>query len=406
MVKGMAISQITKDMNTLAIWGYKLIDCDTLEIRDVSKEEILGILREKPWKLSNLGLLGDSLESEDIEVICKSAYEIPIVYMNDSGKCKFINPDEDRKKVFLLDKFSTDVRMCDGLGRIGIVNDRALLQASTKRVWICSHESVTDLPRTDKSLLDCVGNPEAKDYITRSKLVGLPEFRMADSVRTPGKVELVDITKDTVKGDVLIPDFVGELANFSMEAIPNMRRLIFGKGVRLIGKGALRDNKPIEVRFNHGLRKIGMGAFHGCVIAGELVIPETVRNIDPQAFGQALIDTLIIKAGKLNQGYIWLTRLGTEENNYRHRKIIMTERAALETLKGVRETGIYEDFTLEHIKERVFNGEELVTKLLEVSRQCCKEDRIPIPKWEAEEFIGLWINHGKDRIGEVEILKD
>ena len=101
---------------------------------------------------------------------------------------------------------------------------------------------------------------------------------------------------------IIIPDGV-EAIGADAFMYSGLKEISLPASVKTIGQFAFKDNENLEVVILNKVENLGRGAFEGCISLKQIIIPETVKNIDHHVFTdctqlsdiQILADDCVIK---------------------------------------------------------------------------------------------------------------
>ena len=99
---------------------------------------------------------------------------------------------------------------------------------------------------------------------------------ISELIRYPSKSERIEM---------IIPDSVQIIKQYSFDNSLNLNKVVFGKGIKEIEPFAFHNAQYIEeIKLNEGLKHIGRLAFYNTISLKELTIPNSVNNYGKNAF--------------------------------------------------------------------------------------------------------------------------
>lgn len=85
--------------------------------------------------------------------------------------------------------------------------------------------------------------------------------------------------------ELILPDSVEELGEYALAWSPKLRKIVFGKGMKVMKDNAISSMPALEeLQLNEGLEEIGFMGITYCDIMTSLTIPSTVKRIGSFAF--------------------------------------------------------------------------------------------------------------------------
>lgn len=309
-------------------YGYRLIDTETKDIRDLSDEVIL-LGATRGIKVENMRYEGDTVRISTVAIPRKGDTAVleyiglPEIIVN-NNKIVEDKKGDKRDKLFVLNKYDEQDKMlrviCDCFGRVKEITleDLAGYCFSDKGVimnekFMDGIETDTYVGVADEHRIDFrwVGNKQANEYMTRCRNLMMPMMLMCDVMGSKNKVSILD-ADERLQGDVLIPNCVEVIWRNAFENCQHMRNVVFGKGVRAIWNEAFRGIRAERIVLNEGLREIRHGTFVGATLQKPLDIPKSVRLFGGNIFdGMRCPEIILHRPGIANGWYASLEKLGS-----------------------------------------------------------------------------------------------
>lgn len=155
-------------------------------------------------------------------------------------------------------------------------------------------------PETEFEIKHIEGGVRILDYTGDSKVVVVPETINGEKVLSIAKA----FTGESSVNAIRIADTVEKIEG-SAYLNPDLQYVKCGTGLKEIGEGAFYDSGLTEIELNEGLEIIGNIAFFCCPNLKEIYIPESVTEIDPNAFAGEYPEGFVIrgKAGSVAETY-------------------------------------------------------------------------------------------------------
>ena len=115
--------------------------------------------------------------------------------------------------------------------------------------------------------------------------------------------------------EVIIPDGVTEIPDYTFINNKSLERVTLGKGVTKIGNNAFADCSSLrDITIPEGVTLIDMGAFRGCSSLTRISIPDSVTHIEQNAFaGCSGLEDVSLGAGLTTLGAVFWNCTGLTE---------------------------------------------------------------------------------------------
>lgn len=289
--------------------GYRLIDMNSREVMDYERQEIARMCMGKAYEIVNLEY-DEERNKLSLANMPVREWDIKFPEIKRTGG-RYAEPDEHSlKAMFILGK-GEKYLTCNCLGETYVFEKLEPVIMSGVVFWNVKVETTPlgaiDIWDEDEQLY--LHNKEAKEYIRRNKLLGLPVLNMVDLVE--GGVVVTGCGEVQPGGTITIPDCVREIKAFAFTQLNSATTVILGKNVRVIGERAFWAIPGLRIQLNDKLEKLCKGAFHECRIVGKLEIPASVKEIE-QAFSSACIEEIEVHGDGLLEtpsGMHWLMHI-------------------------------------------------------------------------------------------------
>lgn len=317
--------------------GYRLIDVQTMKVKDWSKQTVLDGMTVTKDTIAIAGILEAQVKykGNKLGVYCNfehEAYggeytEFPEIIEKEDGTSEIADGYENVVFELFANSLANGVMLavlCNALGETKVVIRNKLVAQSGKgrvMVWNWPIKQYLSQGRMviNRDIWDYVANKEAKEISKRSKLLGMPQLGMVDDIiyggaTVLGSIEDCNNNFSTINGEVRIPDCVTSIYDNAFIYEGGIDSIILGKNVKSVGSNAFSVVGHVHIRLNEGLERIGSEAFDNTIMT-HITIPSTVKLINANAFENSLAEEIEVESGALKETYAsigWITRLPIE----------------------------------------------------------------------------------------------
>lgn len=175
-----------------------------------------------------------------------------------------------------------------------------------------------------------VGNKQARDYIMRTRTLGICDMYFCDRLKRDG-VQLAGLRYDLKLDTFEMPEYVTDIGEDVFLERDLLKRIVFSSHIGRVSEAAFTGTMCEEIVLNEGLGSLDDNAFNGAAIEKPLVIPSTVALIAESALDNIYCREIIVKSNHLathRTGMHWFTTIceGVE-------KITLSEDAAVKLIE-------------------------------------------------------------------------
>lgn len=268
-----AIANISNGVNTI---GFRLLDTDTKEIKDVPIDSILHVLSSGTVQIDNLGVSGGKVigtngSIDRLTKIVKGRVvgNAPLVIINQIGDQGYTVTDF---KGCILTLRNEDVIKYSK--QQGIANGKVVEKDGKQFISSINGEyKKIIINDTDKPTIEQIERANLK-----LQTLGQP-YRITEAAG----IEVLDKDITSIK----ILDLVLKISAHAFSGCDKLTHVELPSRLRVIGDKAFKGCSSLEtIDIPLTVCRIGFGAFYGCTSLKEISLPISLRVIDTMAFAE------------------------------------------------------------------------------------------------------------------------
>jgi len=235
--------------------GFRLIDTDTMSIKDVKYDNMVVALMNNRIKIENIKFDYTTNEIEEVDIgvniedypkikcgHCNSNKKLIIIGKNASGDYVCVDADGVR--------YDMNVYKLKDMSRFG-------MSVSNKYILEVEHSKSLGIIDGKCDTLGSIDSKEFRKYKIKSSLLGVKDAIIKE---INDSVVLVAVNKNAE--NIVVPSFVEEIGDYAFGGCKKLKSVVIHKGVKRIGKYAFTHCKSLKtVDIPVSVEHIGDGAF-------------------------------------------------------------------------------------------------------------------------------------------------